>query len=125
MTGRSGRQDRLAPAIRPGFILDPGACSNERRGEGFQHFYPPRREPDNRAIFVEVCLEALRSGAPVFRQIEPSRPLERLGRDLEIEDARDAIGSGVPVAAGDEVPGACLQHEAERLDDTLLFRLPT
>src|SRR5687768_12177614 len=65
-----------------------------------------------------LALVGLRRLRPVTREIESVRPLEAVGGRLGGHDSRDAVCADLAVHRGDHVPGAGLQNEAQRFEET-------
>src|SRR5688572_15151224 len=73
---------------------------------------------------MQFGIQALGRCFPEGSQVEIPRPLEMPVERCEIEDAGNAVGPHAALDLAGEIPGAALEHDAERLDAPLLLRLP-
>src|SRR5688572_5795212 len=74
------------------------------------------RQFNHRAFLHQPCFEVLSPGRPEAREIETSGALTLPAENVERTNVGHAVGAGLALYGGDQIPNARLQNEAERID---------
>src|SRR5260370_27254643 len=85
-------------------------------GKGGAHLL---RDPHGHVDAGAAPLEGTRPLLPEVGDLEARGPLEGVLQRAHRLDARDAVDAHAGAAVRDQVPGAALEHEPERVDRTL------